>query len=117
MDTHSVYADKLVEITEGEILFRFYYFPFGSKCVRFSEIDHVAVKKPTLISGKWRIWGSGDFRTWFPYDANRPSRDRIFVLSFPDKRRRIGFTVEDSNRVQEILGSKGLLAEEPETTS
>ena len=66
MNTDSVYADKLVEITDGEILFRYYYFPFGSRRVKFSQIDHVVVKK---------------------------------------------------HRVQEILRNKGLLVEEPETTS
>lgn len=111
MNTYSVYADKLVEITDGEILFRYYYFPFGSKRVKFAQIGHVSVKEPTLLSGKWRIWGTGDFRTWFPCDVSRPSRDKIFVMSFRDKRRRIGFTVEDSNRVQEILRNKGLLVE------
>jgi hypothetical protein len=117
MNSYSVYADKLVEITDGEIPLRYYYFPFGSKRVKFSEIDHVVAKEPTLLNGKWRIWGTGDFRTWFPFDASRPSRDKIFVVSFANKRQRIGFTVEDSNRVQEILRNKGLIVEEPKTTS
>jgi hypothetical protein len=117
MNTYRVYADKLFEITNGDILFRYYYFPFGSKRAKFSQIDHAVVKKPTLLNGKWRIRGTGDFRTWFPCDASRLLRDKIFVLSFADKWRRIGFTVEYSDRVQEILRNKGLLVEEAETTS
>ena len=47
--------------------------------------------------------------TWFPRDWRRPSRDRIFYMTFPNKRRRIGFTVEDSHPVTDILRDKGLL--------
>ena len=102
-----IYSDKLVEITKESILFRNYYFPFGSRRVAFSEVESVAAKEPT--HEKWRIHGTSDFRTWFPRDWRRPSRDRIYILSFHNKRRRIGFTVEDSHTVTNLLIDKGLL--------
>ncbi len=34
MNSEVVYLDKLVEITDNSILFRWYYFPFGSKRVK-----------------------------------------------------------------------------------
>lgn len=109
MASKIIYSDKLVDITRDSILFRNYYFPFGSKTVSFSEIDTVMAKVPTIANGKWRIQGTVDFRTWFPRDWKRPSRDRIFVISFPNQRRRIGFTVEDSNAVEDIFSKRGLL--------
>ena len=112
MNSEVVYSDKLVEITDSSILFRRYYFPFGSKQVRLSDIDYIAETKPTLRSGKWRIHGTGDFKTWFPCDWKRPIRDKIFIISFQNKWIRIGFTVEDSERVTGIFKDKGLLREE-----
>lgn len=109
MASEVIYSDKLVEITDEGILFRNYHFPFGSLRVPFSEVDGVVSQALTWSNGKWRIHGTGDFRTWFPRDWKRPSRDRIFFVSFPNRRRRIGFTVEDSRRVANILRDKGLL--------
>jgi hypothetical protein len=61
------------------------------------------------VGGSWRIWGTGDFQTWFPLDGKRPRRDRIFVASLRDTSQRIGFTVEDSQKVAGILEERGLL--------
>lgn len=109
MVSEVIYSDKLVEITNDGILFRNYHFPFGSRRVNFAEIDGVLAKEPTWSNGKWRIWGTADFVTWFPRDWKRPARDRIFVISFPVRRRRIGFTVEDSQKFMNILNEKDLL--------
>lgn len=109
MVSEVIYSDKLVEVTNDGILFRHYHFPFGSRRVAFSEVDGVLAKEATWSNGKWRIWGTGDFVTWFPRDWKRPGRDRIFIISFPGRRRRIGFTAEDSQKVMNILNEKGLL--------
>ena len=109
MASEIIYSDKLVEITKDSILFRNYYFPFGSRQVAFSEVDKVVKKEPTGLTEKWRIQGTSDFLTWFPRDWKRPSRDRIFLISFPNRRRRIAFTVEDSTTVANILSDKGIL--------
>lgn len=52
------YSDHLVEITDDSILLRGYYFPFGDKRIRFSEIIDITVKEPTFLNGKYRIYGS-----------------------------------------------------------
>lgn len=109
MASEILYSDKLVEITQDSIRFRNYYFPFGSKRVAFKEVGGVAVTESVGIAEKWRIQGTMDFITWFPRDWRRPTRDRIYILSFPNKRRRIGFTVEDSHTVTNLLIDKGLL--------
>ena len=111
MASEVIYSDSLVEITSDGILFRNYYFPFGSRRVALSEVDGVLAKEPTWSNGKWRIQGTIDFRTWFPRDWKRPARDRIFFISFAGKRSRIGFTVEDSLEGANILNENGLLLE------
>jgi hypothetical protein len=106
----TLYKDKLVEITDEEVVFHRYYFPFGGdKHVPLRNIENVHVKQTSIFAGSWRIWGSGDLRTWFPLDGSRPSRDRIFIASMRDSFWRIGFTVEDSQKVKSILRELGLL--------
>jgi hypothetical protein len=58
-------------------------------------IESIEIKEPTLLNGKYGIQGSGDFEKWFPRDGKRPSRDKIFIINLNNKRRRIGFTVEN----------------------
>jgi hypothetical protein len=107
------YKDSLIEISQDNIIFKDYYFPAGSKSINFSEVEYVEAKKPTLCNGKWRLHGTGDllFRIWFPADYNRPSRDTIFVMKVKNRWTKIGFTVENSQAVSELLKSKGLLRE------
>jgi hypothetical protein len=109
---NQIYKDKLVEITDQEIVFHGYYFPFcTARHVLLSQIESVQVKQPSIWNGSWRIWGTRDFQTWWPRDEKRPRRDRIFVASLRGSSRRIGFTVEDSQKVTEILKQRGLLHE------
>ena len=109
MSKEIIYSDKLVEMTTDTIAFRNYYFPFGAKCIDLSNVDSIEIKEPTLLNGKWRIHGSGDFKTWFPRDWKRPSRDKIFIMNLSNSHRRIGFTVEDSAKAISIFKDKYLI--------
>ncbi|MEN6518095.1 MAG: hypothetical protein ABFC38_07850 [Methanospirillum sp.] len=104
-------ADRLVRITGDSITFFRYSIPFfRSRRVPFAEIERITVREPELATGKWRIAGSGNLITRFPLDWDRPSRDAIFLLDLKNSRRKIGFTVEDSARVIDILRDLGLLS-------
>lgn len=103
-----LYSDRLIEISDQEIVFRCYYVPFGDKHVPLSQIESVQVSPPSTRFGSWRIWGGG-LRTWFPLDWARPSRDAIFVALLRGSFMRIGFTVERSNEAAEVLRQRGLL--------
>ena len=104
-----IYSDKLIEMTQETILFRHYYFPWGNKKIEFSNIKKVEILEPTLMSGKWRIHGTGDFTTWFPWDSGRPGRDMIFRITLYKGWCRIGFTVEDAAAVKAIFEKRGLV--------
>lgn len=109
-----IYKDSLIEITGQEIVFYNYYYPScRAKRVLLNDIDWVNIKQPSFWGGSWRLWGTGDLRTWFPKDYKRPKRDRIFIAFLRNKCRRIGFTVEDSEKVIGILKIRGLLRETP----
>ena len=104
--TSDVYSDKLIKITADSIIFYKYHFPFGNKkTVELSKIDYIKIIKGSNL----RLWGSDDFRTWFPADWSRMSRDRMFIVYLKSKWSRIGFTVEDSSEVLAVLNNKGLL--------
>lgn len=104
------YSDGLIEITDQAMVFRRYYFPFATaRRVPLEQIVRVEACAPSLRNGSGRIWGSGDLGTWFPLDARRSKRDTIFLATLRGASMRIGFTVEDSRRVAEILQGMGLL--------
>ena len=109
MQEEILYSDRLVEITGERILFRTYYFPFGKKTIAWPDIESIEAREPTVLDGKFRIHGTGDFRTWFPRDGKRPQRDAIFIINLNNTRRRIGFTVEDSAKLMPVLQSRCLL--------
>lgn len=101
------YSDALLDITDEEIVLKRYYFPFGDKRVAFADIERIETEEPTWRNGKWRVWGTGTLKTWFPLDWRRPSRDRLFFIDLSTSPFRIGFTAEDSRCVLAILKEKG----------
>ena len=104
------YQDRLVSITESEITFAHYYFPSGKpKVVRLADIERISVRPPTLWNGKWRLHGTGNFKTWFPRDYKRFQRDRIFFARLKGHWVEIGFTVEDGERVQKLFKAMNLM--------
>jgi hypothetical protein len=110
MGGKATYEDRLVQVFSDAILLkRYYLLSVGSKRIPFDRIRTITVEKPALFTGKWRLQGSGDLRTWFPLDAERPKRDKVFLIKLLDKRTRIGFTVEHSDEVLRILKEKGLI--------
>ncbi len=111
VESQVFYADRLVRITDESILFRWYYFPFVPKRVLFSAVDHIEAYTPSIWTGKYRIWGTGDFRTWCPFDLYRPIRDTIFIMSLTNQATRIGFTVEHSEIVRSLFQERYLLAQ------
>jgi hypothetical protein len=108
-DPGVLYSDSLLEISDEAILLRHYYFPWGDRRVPFEQVESIEVFPLTFLSGRWRISGSGDFRTWWPADWNRPSRDRAFRVILRGRWSRIAFTAEDAATVQALLRHKGLL--------
>jgi len=112
MDNTPIYHDSLVTITADEIVFAQYYFPLHTpKTVRLTDIAAITVCKPTIWNGKWRLHGTGNIKTWFPADYNRPRRDRIFMADLKSQWVKIGFTVEDGPLVEAIFRQHRLIKE------
>jgi hypothetical protein len=109
MHSEILYSDKLVLLTEEYLMLQNYYMYFGARRVDYKDIGVIEVITPTLSNGKYRVAGTGDFRTWFPMDWKRHTRDKLFVLVYRESGKRIGFTAEDSGKVTQILQQKGLI--------
>ncbi len=105
-----MYDDSLITITNDRIILKCYYSPVGlSKCILFKNIADIQVYEPTLHNNKFRIWGSSDFKTWFPFDLRRSFRDTVFSINIKDSWFRSGFTAESPFRVIQTLSAKGLV--------
>jgi hypothetical protein len=113
MNADVLYSDSLVEISADTILFKRYYFPFGAKRLKLSDIERVVVQELSSSTAKYRIQGNAGLHTWFPMDLQRPRRHRIFLVSLRGKKLCIGFTVEDEATVETILRKKNLLQDAP----
>jgi hypothetical protein len=109
MNENFIYSDELVDVDDTGIRFKKYYFPSAkAKFVKFPDILEIEKQQPTLMNGKWRNWGTGDFKTWFPSDWNRSKRDCIFVARLATQKTRIGFTVENTKLFIDAIESKGI---------
>ena len=108
-DSTVLYSDNLVTITGTAITFKNYSLLMKPRLVNFADIDHIDVMEPSLTTGKYRMWGSGNFSLWFPMDAGRSSRDKIYHAYLKVRGMNVGFTVENSAVVTALLESKGLI--------
>lgn len=112
-DQQPAYSDGLVELSAAGLRLRHYYFPFGSKLVKLPDIVRFEKLAPSLTTGQWRIWGTGDFTIYFPRDWRRPRRTCIFRLILASQQMRIGFTVEDPERFTAAMQARGVRIEDP----
>lgn len=100
----TIYRDSLITLTDEALALEHYYFPFGGrKVVSLGQIEEIRVEPATIWNGRWRIHGTGNFKTWFPRDLKRNRRDRIFFMKLKTQRTDIAFTVEDGDRVEKAL--------------
>jgi hypothetical protein len=82
----STYKDGRIECTDGAILVRGYYFPWGTKRIPYSAIRTLDRFAMSALRGKGRIWGSFDLTHWANLDPRRPAKSVGF---FVDLGRRI----------------------------
>lgn len=110
VDKDIVYNDRYLEIyPEHMILNGFFLGPIGRKKISFNSIDAIKEVRLNVWKGSYRIQGTGDFKTWFTHDINRSSKEKVFILHRDHKWWRVGFSVEDFDKVAAIFESKGLL--------
>lgn len=74
------YRDQWIECTDEEIRIRGYYFPWGTKRIPYTSIRSVRRVDMGTLTGKGRIWGTGNLRYWASLDPRRPSKKVALIL-------------------------------------
>jgi hypothetical protein len=97
-----LYDDGLIGCDDSKLIIRRYYPWLGAKKIPYASIRSVARREMTPLGGKWRIWGSGDFRHWWNLDPGRPQKGIALEL---DLGRRVlpTITPDDPEAVGRIL--------------
>lgn len=75
----STYQDDRIQCTDTAVRIGWYY-PWGSKRVRYDSIRSLDRFALSAMRGKLRIWGTGTFTYWANLDPGRPKKDVGFYL-------------------------------------
>jgi hypothetical protein len=76
----ALYQDRRIRCTADAVLIRGYYFPWGTKRVRYQDIREVRRVPVKRFYGRGRIWGSTTFRYWANFDPGRPRKKEALIL-------------------------------------
>ena len=58
-----------------------YYFPFGTKRVPYAQVQDLhRIEMTGVMSGRWRLWGTGNPRYWANLDWRRFTKSAGFVV-------------------------------------
>ena len=75
-----LYDDGLIACDNSSLVIKRYY-PWGStKKNPYASIRSVSEIQMTRLTGKWRIFGSGDLRHWWNLDTKRLNKQVAFVI-------------------------------------
>ncbi len=74
------YHDRWIDCDADGLTIRWYYFPFGTKRIRYADIRAVRRVQTTVIRGKGRLWGTANPRYWASLDPGRPRKQVGFIL-------------------------------------
>lgn len=76
-----LYDDGIVVLDEAGLTLRRYYFPLATaKRIPYRRIHSVSERPIGPLTGKGRLWGSGDLRHWAALDLRRPQKHTALVL-------------------------------------
>ena len=96
-----LYDDGRIALDDAGLIIRLYY-PWGTKRVPYTSIRAVKNRPLSGATGKWRIWGSGDFVHWWNLDRHRPDKDVALEIQTA-RRIRPMITPDDPQTVERIL--------------
>ena len=102
------YDDGRVACTDDALVIRLYYFPFGDKRIPYAHIRQVRRAALTGMSGRYRLWGSGDFIHWANWDPDRRKKRVALILSITGRGMQSVITPDDPDAVVAELASHGV---------
>jgi hypothetical protein len=96
------YDDGRVALDDNGVTIRWYYL-WGTRRIPYSSIGSFKRRPMGRLTGKGRIWGSGDFRHWWNLDPRRPSKNEAIELRLKSGRLIPTITPDDPDQVEAIL--------------
>jgi hypothetical protein len=102
------YRDARITCDGDGIRIGWYYFPAGSKLIRWADVRQVEEHDmgTGIGHGRWRIWGSGDLRHWFNLDGNRPKKRLAYIFHLGGWTRPV-LTPDDPAAFKQALSARG----------
>ncbi|MGW7578798.1 hypothetical protein [Streptomyces sp. NPDC054765] len=100
--TGALYRDRWIECTPDALRIRGYYFPWGTKTVRYAAVRAVERVEIGTFSGQARIWGTAHPRYWASLDPGRFSKKDALILDL-GRFVRPFVTPDDAAAVERIL--------------
>ena len=106
------YDDGIVQLDREAITLRRYHFPDGtSKLIALDKIRGYKAESLGLLTQRFQLWGTADFRRWLPLDVHRPFKSTLITLDVPGSRWRPAFTParpdEFTALLDELLRQRG----------
>ena len=74
------YHDERISCSADEIAIRGYYFPWGTKHIRYDSIRAMQRVNMGALTGRARLWGTGNPTRWANLDHRRPFKTVGFDL-------------------------------------
>ena len=108
------YDDGLIACSDDELVIRRYGGLLRTKRIPYGRIRTATRVELSPVRGKWRIWGSGDFRHWYNLDPGRPHKETGLVLDLGGRWQPV-ITPDDAERVAAILRDHGVAVEDSVT--
>ena len=99
-----IYDDGRIACDEHCVHIRWYYL-WGHKRIPYSSLSAVTRRRMTRLRGRWRIWGSGDFRHFYNLDGTRPRKTSALDLEVGKWPIPV-ITPDDPDRVEQILRAR-----------
>jgi hypothetical protein len=109
-DAMAHYEDPRIKTDDQQIALRMYYFPVGTKRIRWERVAEVREHDmgAGITGGRWRIWGSGDLVHWMPLDIRRPKKRRMFIFHLRESPFRPCITPDDPEAFKAVLVERGI---------
>jgi hypothetical protein len=103
------YDDGTIVCGPDRLEIRSYYFPSGTKSVPYTQIQGLQrIDINGVLSGRWRIWGTGNPRYWANLDRKRPHKRAGFVVDLGRKISPI-VTPDDPDAFESVLRDRAKL--------
>ncbi len=98
-----LYEDGYIRISHQAVTVKGYDLFGRDKEFPLRNIQRVQIRPLNFRTGKYRVMGTGDFRTWLAADTGRAFREVVFVLHPFKGWWRAGFSVESVEKATQAL--------------